>query len=338
MGLKETATHRAALALCRKFPDAPARTLARKLHDENPALFPNLDLARSAVRRVFGVVGERHRKQPHAKLKREPRKAGAVPPLPESCEANWEPHQIDARRVLVLADLHLPFHSVSAIDAALAYGARFDPDHILLNGDVFDFYGISRFDKEPGKPKIADELRCGREFFAHLRHRFPKSDITFRYGNHDRRWDKYLTLNAAVLLDDHDLRDDILTIWHKRAGITENGVRVVREQKPVMLGKLPVFHGDELPRGMASPVNPARGAFLRALASLLHSHLHRTSEHTERTMDGRTITCRTTGALCGLHPEYARINKWDSGFATVEVGSDGNYECELKKIIDKRVY
>jgi hypothetical protein len=99
-----------------------------------------------------------------------------------------------------------------------------------------------------------------------------------------------------------------------------------------------VFHGDELPRGMASPVNPARGAFLRTLSSLLHSHLHRTSEHTERTMDDRIITCRTTGALCGLYPEYARINKWDHGFATVVVSEDGNYECELKRIIHKRVY
>jgi hypothetical protein len=220
-----------------------------------------------------------------------------------------------------------------AVEAALEYGDRINPDSILINGDLFDFYAISRWDKDPTKPKIKDELECGQKFFTYLRHKFPKAQFCFRYGNHDRRWDKYLMQTSPALFD----VPGILDFWHNVAGIREFGVDVVRAQRPLMLGKLSVFHGDELPSG-GSAVNPARGAFLRTLCSLLHSHLHRTSEHTERTLDGQVITCRTTGMLCGSSPEYARINKWDQGFAIVTVARDGTYECTLKRIIDGRAY
>lgn len=321
-----------AAELCKRFPDAPARTLAKKLHTENPALFTSIENARTAIRTALGINGKRLKKL--ARLPRAKRPAGHIPPLPESQAETWVPLELNSKRTLSLGDIHLPFHDKGALEAALQYGVKFKPDTILLNGDLFDLYAISRFDKDPTKPKVKDELICGRQFLGHLRHRFPKAEIVFRYGNHDRRWDLYLMRTAPDILD----IEGVLDCWHKEAGIIENGVRVVRGQLPIMLGKLPVFHGDELPRGMASPVNPARGAFLRTLSNLLHSHLHRTSEHTERTMDGRIITCRTTGCLCGLSPEYARINKWDHGFATIEVASDGNYECELKRIIEGRVY
>lgn len=333
MGL-ETPVQRAALALCKKFPDAPARTLARKLHADNPALFPNVERARDAVRIVFGAHGKKHRHIPSAKLKRPGRKAGEVPPLPESVATSWEPFVLDARRTLCLSDLHLPHHDTSAIEAALKFGDKYEPDCILINGDLFDFYQVSRFDRDPTKPKVSDELEAGRQLFAHLRSRFKKSRLVFKWGNHDERWDKYLQASAPLLFDIADVRD----AWHGPAGIREFGVELVKDQRPVMLGKLRVLHGHEKGRGISSPVNQARGAFLRLLSSALEGHGHRQSEHTERTADGQTIACWSTGCLCGMYPEYARINRWSQGFATVEVERSGDYHVELKRIIDGKVF
>ena len=333
MGLKETAIHRAALALCRKFPDAPARTLARKLHDENPALFPILELARSAVRRVFGVMGKANRKHQCSKLKREPRKAGHVP-LPASSAAAWEPFVLDAQRVLVLSDIHLPAHDLFALGAAIKFGVKYKPDAIVINGDLFDFYQISRFDRDPTKDKISWELECGRQFFAHLRSQFGKVPIVLKLGNHDERWDKYLQSAAPLLFDIEAVRN----AWHGPAGIREHGIQLVADQRPIMLGKLRVLHGHEKGRGVSSPVNQARGAFLRLLSSVLEGHGHRQSEHTERTADGDIIACWSTGCLCDLYPEYARINRWSQGFATVEVEKSGDYHVELKRIIDGKVF
>jgi predicted nucleic acid-binding Zn-ribbon protein len=39
-----------------------------------------------------------------------------------------------------------------------------------------------------------------------------------------------------------------------------------------------------------------------------------------------------------LRPEYARINKWDHGFATVVVSEDGTYDLDVKEIDAGKVY
>ena len=36
-----------------------------------------------------------------------------------------------------------------------------------------------------------------------------------------------------------------------------------------------------------------------------------------------------------MRPEYARVNKWNHGFATVEVAADGNFNVENYRISKK---
>jgi predicted phosphodiesterase len=330
-----TAKQRAIAALLKKHPDAGHRTLAKKLHDDNPALFPTLENARTAVRGYSGNLGAKSRtaNKNQGRAIRPPRKPGELPPLPKSEAKPWEPYKIDAKRVLVLSDVHLPYHDEIAVDAALAYGDEFQPDAILINGDLFDFYMGSRFDQDPTKPKIIAELAAGKLFFSHIKARFDVP-IFYKLGNHDERWNKYLALQAPALFDIEEVRN----AWHIPAGIIDNGVKVIGEQRPVMLGNLMVLHGHEKGRGISSPVNPARGAFMRLLASVLEGHGHRQSEHSERTADGKEIVCRTTGCLCGLWPDYAKINKWSLGFATVEVEANKEYRVELKRIIEGQVF
>ena len=105
------------------------------------------------------------------------------------------------------------------------------------------------------------------------------------------------------------------------------------------LGKLPVYHGHELPQGMSSPVNPARGLWMRVQESLICGHWHRTSEHTESTgLEKRLSSCWSLGCLCDLSPDYAIVNRWNHGFAVVDVEADGNYEVHNHKIIKGKVY
>src|SRR5688500_15783701 len=108
----------AVLKLLKKYPDAPARTLAKRLHDENPALFPTIERARGAVRYELGQSGRKNRRNPAGKFRREGRKPGELPPLPKSEAKEWEPFVLDARRVLVVSDLHIPYHDPVAIEAA----------------------------------------------------------------------------------------------------------------------------------------------------------------------------------------------------------------------------
>jgi hypothetical protein len=47
--------------------------------------------------------------------------------------------------------------------------------------------------------------------------------------------------------------------------------------------------------------------------------------------------CWSTGCLCDLTPEYARINRWNHGAAIVTVFDDGEYEVHNFRIAHGKV-
>ena len=110
------------------------------------------------------------------------------------------------------------------------------------------------------------------------------------------------------------------------------GIDIVDDQRIVLVGELPVLHGHELPRGISSPVNPARGAFMRTKHTVLVGHQHQTSGHCEPNLFHAETFCWSQGCLCNLAPEYARINRWNWGFAVVEVAADGQFDLENMRI------
>ena len=308
--------------LTREFPQHGRRQLARLACDRWPELFHSEDQARDCLRYYSGAHGRKSRRA-HGDNRREPSKQT---PLPESRAESWNPFVLDASRVLILSDVHVPFHDVAALTAALKFGDERKPDCVLLNGDTADFYTISRYDTDPRKRDFPGEIAAVRQFLRHLRDRYPKARIVYKLGNHDERWLAYLWRKAPELLGLPQ------TGYESILGADDLGVELVQDQRIIQAGLLSILHGHELPKGLTNPVNPARGVFLRAVDIALIGHHHRTSEHTETTMMGRTITCWSTGCLCELHPEYARINRWNHGFAWLNLAADGQFRIENKRV------
>lgn len=323
----------------REFRKLPNRTVATILHAKYPKLFETHEAARAAVRFVRGNIGSKMRAKAADKSGFRPSgsQSDRVPIPPSLCEP-WLPFIIEARRTLSISDLHCPFHDPEALEVALDHGEDFEPDAVLINGDLVDFEDISKFDRSGAGPTTDEELACTKQTLQHIRQRFPHADLYFKFGNHDERWLRYFLRRAPeVLAKSKTLSDAIDKVWQDAIGITDFGVTVISDGRPVMCGKLPIFHGHEPQKGFTAPVNPARGVFLKLLASCLVSHHHRQSEHDEMPFGGEVISCRSQACLCDLRQKYARINKWQSGFATIEVHPDGGYELELKKIIKGKV-
>lgn len=300
--------------LVKEFPNANSRTLARRLSKE---FRMTLDAARSMIRNLRGANGSENRK---LRLVDRPKgKAGQKPLCPPSQCKPWEPHICDGKRVLILSDIHIPFHDKSAVDLAVAWGKKQNPDAVILNGDTIDFYQLSRFEKDPRERKTKDEIDDAKAFLAYIAGSFPGSAIIYKKGNHDERWDKFLWNHAPEICELENVQ------LHTILEFGQHGIQMVEDQRPIMCGKLPVFHGHELPKGMTNPVNMARGAYLRMADTVLVGHGHRTSSHTEPNWKHEEVATWSTGCLCGLNPGYARINKWNHGFAFVEVGNDGEF-------------
>ena len=313
--------------LCRTHPDAPARTLARRLvRESNNAI--TIEQARRRINRQFGVHGDKNRKRMKAVAPRAPRKAGEILAMPKSCAEDWTPHVMKVTGpVGILSDVHVPYHSELAVAAAIGYLKEQELAGLLLNGDIADFYAISRYMKDPKQRDFKAELEAVRDFIAYVRQEFPEIPIVYKTGNHETRWQSWLWQHAAEISDDPRMS---LCAW---LNLDKHNVTLVEDQRPVMLGKLPVLHGHELPKGMAAPVNVARGAFLRTLSTVLVGHSHRTSNHAESDMWHHETGCWSTGCLCDLRPEYSVINRWNHGFAMVTVHERGAFDVQNFRIM-----
>ena len=306
-----------------EFPDTPTRTLATKLSKSHKT---TVESARSLLRVARGNMGKRDRKK--ATAPRPNQSAGWKPEMPPSLAEKWDPFDLgNGIRVAVLSDLHVPYHSMVAVKAAVDYCMKKKPSTVVLNGDVADFYSISRHQKDPSKRDLEQEITAVREMLAWIRYQFGKKcRIVYKIGNHEDRWAHYLW-NCAPEIS-HSPRMDVKE-W---LDAEKYGIEMVGEQRPIMVGKLPVFHGHELGKGISSPVNAARGAFMRTLSTLLVGHSHRSSHHTEPNVWGTQTSCWSTGCLADLRPAYAVINKWQHGAAFVEVENTGEYRVENFRI------
>lgn len=337
MPRQQTAAAKYITELLSRFPDAPALTLAKKAYRERPGLWRDVEGARRAIRYRLGQQGKGLRKQiADKRFFREPRKPGWTGIIPEAVTqfADWKALEIDGpQRVLVLADIHIPFHDPEALQVALDYGLAKKPTIVLLNGDIADHYSISRWQTDPELRDFPKEINAVKQLLRGLRERFGKKcRVIFKHGNHEERFEKYMRLRAPELLGVPEFS------WSSVFGLHELGVELVHQKRPIRLGKLNVLHGHEYVFAISNPVNPARGLFLRGKTHGLCGHFHQTSQHSEKTLEQKVLTTWSTGCLCDLHPEYRPLNPWNHGAAYVEVGKDGSFEVNNFRILHGRVW
>lgn len=310
---------------CTKFEDVQSRTLAKKMYKDYPDFFKDMEDCRTKIRYRRGSLGGKNLKDIKDKV------IPYIPKLPKSHAETFIPFEINYSKVLILSDLHFPYQDNKAIELALKYGEKNKMDCILINGDLFDFATISRHEKDWRHRSLVDEIDTVREFFDYLQHRFPNVKIVFKEGNHDERFDKWLFHKSPEFFDISGLTlKDVLKL-------NERGIDYVCDRLPVKIGKLLVLHGHEL--NGSGGVNPARATFLKTIANVLIGHCHRTSQHTEPTLNGDVIVSTSTGCLCGMYPMFARVNKWNLGFGFVKHDfKSGEYKLDNLKIIKGKVY
>lgn len=311
-----------AAELCEQFPDTPNRTLAKRLASECKAI--TTEQARNYIRGVRGVSGESKRK--YAEKPKAPGKAGSKPQLPPSLAEPWLPYELPTGVIGIISDVHIPYHSTLAVEAAVGKLKKRKIDTLFLNGDIGDFYSVSRHQKNPKLRNLKQELELQLQFLQWLRSEFPKQQIVYKEGNHEARWDHWLWNSAPEISDHPRMR---LSEWLQ---FDDLGIEWVADERPVMAGKLPIFHGHELGNTIFSPVNPARGAFLRTHHTVMVGHSHQTSGHADTNLWHDETFVWSVGCLCDMTPKFARVNRWNWGLAEIEVYKDKSFDVSNLRI------
>jgi predicted phosphodiesterase len=309
-----------------KFPARGNLTLAKVLFKDFPELFSSVENARDSVRLIRGAHGNQHRKD--RKIKEN-----LTPPafvIPDDDNVEYIDFEInpDYTSGIIFSDIHFPYHDKRALQIAIDYALSIQPDFLLLDGDIIDFHQLSFFEKDPTRKNIKEELQMVKEFLRNLKKHLPKTELIFKIGNHEERYDRYLMQHAPALFHLEEVRlKGILDL--------ENiGIQHVGDKRVIRYRGLNIIHGHEYRFSISNPVNPARGIFLRTHKSTLAAHFHQRSEHSETSIDGDTISDWSIGCLCGLHPQWLPLNKWAHGFAEITGLPDGLWRVKNYRILD----
>ena len=333
--------------LCREYRakygmDMPTKSLARIMYKEHPLLFTNLEDARAGLRVIEGKSGARIRKDTANKeLFLEGERPKNPYALPKSEEKEYLPYVIEGpQRIAALFDVHAPYHSIEALTAALDFLSDKDITTLLIGGDFFDFYGMSRYAKDPDKRNTAEEIKVGVELLNKIFDELKPDKVVFKYGNHDERFEHYIWQKFAEipqLTDFEEMKQiNLETILRNRLG-KDFPIDFVMDKRIIKVGNLNVVHGHEFPSGITSPVNIARGLYLRAKANTICGHHHRSSSHVEQDINGQMITTWSVGSLCELHPLYMPINSWNHGVALITLDESGIVDVQNKRIKNGKI-
>jgi predicted phosphodiesterase len=304
--------------------DMPTLKLSRIIFKDNPLLFRDVEAVRLKLR---GIEGKSDNRVGVRKV--VPERPKNPYNLPQSDEAIFQPYALESKRLLVLSDIHIPYHSIDAITCTFDYAKKEKPDAILLNGDTIDFFGLSRFMKDPKKRSVAHELQAFKELVDVIKKTF-NAKIYYKMGNHCERYEHFLWMKAHELVGIEEF--DFSNIIKARA----EGIEIIKDKRIMKAGDLNIIHGHEFGSSVFSPVNIARGLFLRGKVSAMQGHNHQTSEHTESNMNGEITTTWSLGCLCELHPAYLPINKWNWGFSLIDIDGQ-DFEVRNKRIFNGKV-
>ena len=312
-----------------KFPKTPSLTLAKLICKEKKKLKFTIEKVRSSIRWQRGVRTKTSRNSPNefAEIWSSVNQTVEYEPITDFILSG-------VQKLGVLCDIHFPYHDKGALQVAVNRIIKEKCDAILLDGDTIDFYPISEYSTDPRRRgTLTKELLITKNFLKELRSKF-KGKIFFKPGNHEFRLERYVIKNAPELYELECITLPELLGFNELQITHINSRSLIKVAK----GNLNILHGHEFGKEpLLSPVNPARGLYLKAKANAIEGHYHRTSEHVETTLNSKMITCWSVGCLCLLRAEYRPYNNWNHGFAIINIDG-GTYGVQNYRIENGKIY
>ena len=232
------------------------------------------------------------------------------------------------KKIGILSDIHFPYHDLTALTCAIKHLKEQEIDCLYLNGDIQDFYSISRHEKEKDMRDFKREVDMNRDFLQRLRDIFRTIPIYYKLGNHENRFARALNVEAEEFAQLADLQFNVFFRLDKL------GITMIEDWQGMEMGDLLVLHGHELYGG--GGVNPSQNLFNKTICNTLIGHVHRTSATQKKTGFKEFINTYSTGCLTLLSPKYMPFSMHNHGFAIVEI-ENGKSKVKNIQIRDGKI-
>ncbi len=231
----------------------------------------------------------------------------------------WEPAGIniplkldvakEKKTFAIINDTQNPYQDVVTMGLVERFLQEIELDYLLYNGDIHDFYQISKFDKNPDRvddlQKDIDNTRVMLERHANI---FPNVKKKWLDGNHEVRLQKYLWSSATAL---SSLRS--LTI-PELFRLDDYGIDYIPYEQGLMINDtFLVLHGDLI---SVHSSYTAKRMYEKHGRCGMCAHSHRGGVYYKTDRFG-TWGWFENFCLCHLNPDYIKNPNWQQGFSLI---------------------
>ncbi len=234
----------------------------------------------------------------------------------------------ELQKILIIPDVHRPYHNKSAWALLLRFAHQWKPDVIAVMGDFADCYAVSFHDKDPSRlHNLKAELADVNVGFDELDAIGAGRKIAVE-GNHEARGDRYIAQRCPELHGMVSMREAM--------GIDRRGWEWVPYRSHTNIGQLQITHEC----GNAGPLAhiKARDSFG---TNVVISHTHRMAVSYAGDVGGST----NVGAMFGWLGDAAEVSYmhkiamrgWQLGFGTGRMESNGVVHLQAHPIISGKV-
>lgn len=216
------------------------------------------------------------------------------------------------KKIVILSDIHMPFHDVKTLLAVRKFIKKEQPDILILNGDIMDQYNSSVFDKHPMRTQggLQREFDIAHAVIKFLVSVVPKAKKIYLWGNHEYRF-------WRQMFKDPNLYSLKSVNFESCLKLKELGIQF--ETKAVLL------HGLLLKHGIKCGKFPASNELEAEDMTGCSGHAHKLQMFMRNTREN-TYSWVSTGHLADTKQlDYVRVEEntinWTQGFCVAY--SDG---------------
>jgi hypothetical protein len=242
---------------------------------------------------------------------------------------------------LVSSDHHWPFQDDRVEAVLLQILAAVRPHRYVLNGDLFDLFSLSKYDKDRRAGhyfNLRAELESGHQYLRRVWEIGSAwgLDVVVLPGNHEARWAKYLSKQVPELASHPDAAE----LWDYRRWFFPDAdvCPITFADEVVVAGRCRITHGERV-RGQ--PGQSVR-AMIDALGTdVIMGHTHRAGIWTHRVpaFNGSSEVTRIGvegGCVSRLGADYAPLGDWSNACVLVHEAGGDRWSPELIHIEDGR--
>ena len=232
----------------------------------------------------------------------------------------------DTTTLAIIGDTHNPYQDPIAIALVEQFLDDQQPDYLIYNGDINDFYQASSFAKEPTRVgQFQSDIDDTKRMLDRHNKLLPNTAKILLSGTHEYRWIKYLqkTSSAVASLGCMSIPELF--------GLNDLGIKHVDYERGLLInGTFLVMHGDIAATHSAYT---AKRHYDKNGGSGLCNHTHRGGSYYKRDRFG-SYGWWENFCLCRLDPDWIQNPNWMQGFSMLHFTGSSRFWLEQIPIID----